>query len=240
VIEKHLMKLRARDVISSEEEAVIRAGVREVIKAKVDQVVVREGRTLDVSMILLSGIAARRKDLPDGRRQYTELHVAGDFIDLHSFTLKHLDHDIVALSACTFATIPHAHLKKITEDYPHLTRVYWFGTNLDACIHREWTFSLGSRKALERMAHLFCEMYVRLEVVGLVRGSTYDFPVSQLELSEMIGMTSVHANRTLQEMRRQELIEFAGGVVTIKDFDALKRVAEFDDSYLYLEKCADR
>ena len=240
MIEKHLMKLRARDPISSEEEAAIRAGVKSVLKVQADRVVVREGQEIDFSTILLSGVAARRKDMRDGRRQYTELHVAGDFTDLHSFTLKYLDHDIVALSNCSFAVVPHAHLQKITAEYPHLARVYWFGTNLDACIHREWELSLGSRSAMERMAHLFCEMYLRLEIVGLVDGGTYDLPISQVELSEMLGITPVHANRTLQQMRKRGILEFAGGVVTIKDFEALKRAGEFDPSYLYLDGRGNR
>ena len=142
MIDKHLMKLRARDDISAEEEAAIRASVREVVRVPADRVVVRERQPIDYSTILLSGIAARRKDMRDGRRQYTELHVAGDFTDLHSFTLKYLDHDIVALSDCSFAVVPHENLKMITERHPHLTRVYWFGTNLDAAIHREWVLAL--------------------------------------------------------------------------------------------------
>jgi len=86
------------------------------------------------------------------------------------------------------------------------------------------------------MAHLFCEMYVRMEIVGLTRGLCYDFPISQMELGEMLGITSVHANRTLQQLRKQGAVEFAGGVVTIRDMDALEQVAEFDASYLYLDR----
>jgi CRP-like cAMP-binding protein len=240
MIETHLLKLRARDVISPEEEAVIRANVTEVIRVPADGVAVREGESIDYSTILVSGIAARRKDMPDGRRQYTELHVPGDFTDLHSFTLKHLDHDIVALSECRFAVVPHMKLREMMERHQHLTRVYWFGTNLDGSIHRQWEISLGSRSALASMAHLFCEMYVRLEIVELARGGWYDFPVNQQELAEMLGITPVHCNRTLQVLRKQELMEFAGGVVTIKDFEGLKRAGEFDPSYLYLERCRDR
>ena len=188
--------------------------------------------------LLLSGIAARRKDMRDGRRQYTELHVPGDFTDLHSFTLKYLEHDIVALSDCSFALVPHENLKKITERHPHLTRVLWFSTNVDASIHREWVVSLGSRSAIARMAHLFCEMYVRLEMVGLTRGDSYDLPISQQELGEMLGITSVHSNRTLQQLRKRGLIDFAGGLVTIRDVAALKQIAEFDASYLYLDRQA--
>jgi CRP-like cAMP-binding protein len=236
MIDKHLMKLRARDEISPDEEAAIRGAIKEAIKAPADGVVVREFEPMTHSMILLSGIAARRKDLHDGRRQYTELHVAGDFADLHSFTLKSLDHDVVALSNCSFAIVPHERLKEITERHPHLARVYWFATNLDAAIHRAWEVSLGSRSALGRMAHLFCEMYTRLELVGLTRGSSYDLPISQQELAEMLGMTPVHANRTLQQLRKQRILDFAGGLVTIHDMAALKRVAEFDASYLYLDR----
>lgn len=236
MIEKHLMRLRARDEVSPEEEEVIRAGVKEVITFKADKVVVREGQTVDFSTILLSGIAARRKDMPGGKRQYTELHVPGDFTDLHSFTLKHLDHDVVALSECSFAIVPHAHLQKITEQFPHLTRVYWFGTNLDACIHRAWAVSLGSRSALASMAHLFCELYLRLEIVGLASDGKYALPISQQELAEMLGITPVHTNRILQQLRGLGSVEFAGGQVEISDFDALKRTAEFDADYLYLER----
>ena len=236
MIDKHLLKLRARDDISAEEEAAIRAAVSQSIEVRADRLAVRAGEVMNHSMILLSGIAARRKDMRDGRRQYTELHVPGDFTDLHSFTLKYLEHDIVALSDCSFALVPHENLKKITERHPHLTRVLWFSTNVDAAIHREWVVSLGSRSALARMAHLFCEMYVRLEIVGLTRGLSYDLPISQQELGEMLGITSVHSNRTLQELRKQGLVEFARGLVTIRDVGALKKVAEFDASYLYLDR----
>lgn len=236
MIERHLLKLRARDDVSAEEEAAIRAAVSHLIDVRADRLAVRAGESMDHSMILLSGIAARRKDMRDGRRQYTELHVAGDFTDLHSFTLKYLDHDIVALSDCKFAIVPHERLKEITERHPHLTRVLWFGTNLDAAIHREWVLSLGSRSALARMAHLFCELHVRMELVGLTRGLCYDLPISQQELGEMLGITPVHANRTLQQLRKQGVVEFAGGLVTIRDVAALKQMAEFDASYLYLDR----
>lgn len=236
MIEPHLMKLRARDAISAEEEAVIRGGVAEVVRVPPDRIVVRARQSLDMSIILLSGIAARQKDMRDGKRQITALHVAGDFVDLHGFTLKYLEHDIAALSECTLALVPHAHLERMTERYPRLSRIYWFATNLDAAIHREWEMSLGSRSAIARMAHLFCELSVRLDIVGLVRGGSYDLPISQQELSEMLGITPVHANRTLQQLRKQAVMEFARGVVTISDLSGLKQLAEFDPAYLYLDR----
>jgi CRP-like cAMP-binding protein len=236
VIDKHLMKLRARDEIDAREEAVIRSAVKEVIQVAADRTVVRANTRLDFCTILLSGIACRQKDLRDGRRQITELQVPGDFTDLHSFTLKYLDHDVAALTDCALAVVPHERVQAITEQYPHLTRIYWFATNLDAAIHREWELSLGRRSALARMAHLFCELFVRLEIVGLVEGLNYQLPLTQMQLAECLGITGVHANRTLQELRATGAVDFAGGRVSILDFDELKRTAEFDPSYLYLDR----
>ena len=97
--------------------------------------------------------------MQSGERQVTELHIAGDLPDLHAFTLKRLDHDILTLSECVVAIVPHERLKGLVERYPHLARVYWLSTNIDAAIHREWALSLGQRTALSRMAHLFCELH---------------------------------------------------------------------------------
>lgn len=236
MIEKHLLKLRARDEISAEEEAAIRESVREVITARARTTVVHAHRRLDYSTILLSGIACRRKDLEDGRSQITELQVPGDFTDLHSFSLKYLDHDVVALTPCKFAVVPHERLKWMTENLPHLTRVYWFLTNLDAAIHREWELSLGRRPAPSRMANLFCELYVRLSIVGLASGLSYELPMTQEMLAETLGLTSVHVNRTLQQLRSEGNLRFERGRVTISDWEALKATAEFDPAYLYLER----
>lgn len=236
LLDRHFLKLRARDLVSPEEEGVVRSGVTEVVNVPANRVAVRQGEPLEHSLLLLSGLAARRNDMRDGSRQYTELHVAGDFVDIHAFTLKYLEHDIVALSDCVFALIPHSEIHGWTERHPHLTRLYWFSTNLDAAINRNWELSLGSRSALARMAHLFCEMYLRLQLVQLAHEGRYDFPVSQQQLAEMLAMTPVHANRTLQQLRKEDLVQFSGGVVTIKDFDALRQAAEFDPAYLYLHR----
>jgi CRP-like cAMP-binding protein len=236
MIDIHLKKIRRRDDVSAEEEQVIRGLVSHTISVPADRVVIRAGELLNQSMLLLDGWAARAKDLPSGQRQFAEIHLPGDFADLHSFTLKRLDHDVISISPCQFAIVPHERLKAMTERMPHLTRVYWFSTNLDAAIHREWALSLGRRSAISRMAHLFCELFIRLEIVGLTRDRSYDFPLTQAELGESLGLTSVHVNRTLQELRRMGLIDVEDRRVTIHDLGALKGVAEFDPSYLYLEK----
>lgn len=235
MIDIHLTKLRARDEISAEEERAIRGAVSEYRDYPADHVFVRPNQVLEHSTLLLDGLLCRYKDLKGGQRQITELHVAGDFADLHSFTLKRLDHSLMTLSPCRVAFVPHENLKTITREFPHLTRVFWFLTNLDAAIHREWVLSMGRRSAIARMAHLFCEMHVRLGLVGLTDGDSYPLALTQDELAECLGITPVHANRTLQDLRGRGLLEFRDGRVTLLDQLALCKVAEFDPSYLYLE-----
>lgn len=238
MITSHLKKLRQRTDISSEEERAIRSSVVETRVVPADRILIRAGEELTSSILLLDGWMARSKDLQSGERQVTELHVSGDFPDLHGFTLKRLDHDVITLSNCTIGVVPHERLLEIMRNYPHLARIYWFSTNVDAAITRELALSLGQRSAISRMAHLFCELYLRLEMVGRTEGNRYDFPLTQRELSECLGLTVVHVNRTLQELRRKRLVEFESRHLTILDREGLEGIAEFDPNYLYLERRA--
>lgn len=236
MIEAHLKKLRVRDAISEEEERAIRALISEVREFPQDRVVVRRHQEIHESLLLLDGWAARTKDLRDGGRQISELAFAGDFTDLHGFTLKRLDHNIATITPCRFAVAPHERVQATLERHPHLARLYWMMTNIDGSIHREWTVSLGRRTALSRMAHLFCEILERLKVVGLADNDSYDFPLTQQEFGECLGLTAVHVNRTLQGLRRQGLIQVENKRATILNLPGLRSLGEFDPDYLYLEK----
>jgi CRP-like cAMP-binding protein len=236
MISVHLKKLRRRIEISSDEERAIRDSVAETRTVPADQLLIRAGQELSSSLMLLEGWLARSKDLPSGERQVTQLHVAGDFADLHGFTLKRLDHDVTTLTRCVVAVVPHERLRLITEHYPRLTWIYWMLTNVDAAITRELALSLGQRSAISRMGHLFCELHARLDAVGRARPDGYELPMTQRELAECLGLTVVHANRTLQELRRRGLVEFENRQLTILDRRGLEGVAEFDPSYLYLDR----
>ena len=236
VIETHLTKLRARDTISPEEEQVIHASLGEVRDLRAHDTCIRAGQRLHSSTLLLEGLMCRYKDLPGGDRQITELHVAGDFLDLHSFSLKQLDHNGMALTPCRVGLVPHTKLTEITETQPHLARVYWFLTALDAAIHREWELSLGRRTAIQRIAHLICELRVRLGLIGQADDTGFALPVTQSDLSDCTGLTPVHVNRTLRDLRERGLMEFRGRRATIHDLAGLRALAEFDDSYLYLRR----
>jgi CRP-like cAMP-binding protein len=234
MISRHLMKLRARDEISAAEEKAIRSAVAEEREYRADHTFIRAGEQLSHSTMLLDGLICRYKDLRGGQRQISELHVAGDFADLHSFTLKYLDHNMMTLTPCRVGIVPHDRLREITEAFPHLTRVYWFATNLDAAIHREWELSLGRRTALARVAHLFCELQVRLGIVGLADETGYALALTQTDIAECLGLTPVHVNRTLKELRERSMVEFRSGRVDLLNLAALRQAAEFDPGYLYL------
>lgn len=231
-----LLKLRARDVVSSEEEEVLRASVAEIRQHPGGRTIVRSGTTLSASTLLVEGVVCRYKDLADGQRQIMELHVAGDFVDLHGFLLKQLDHNVGAMTAVKVAMVPHDALRGITETHPHLGRMLWFSTLLDAAIHREKILSIGRRSALARIAHIFCELHVRLRMVGLGSDSGYALPLTQADLADVTGLTSVHVNRMLKKLRDDNLLTFRGGMVTVGDWERLQRVAEFDPTYLHLER----
>ena len=236
MIDAYFLKLRVRDEVSAEEEQAMRAAVAEIREFPARRTIIRAGEELSVSTLLVEGMICRYKDLRSGRRQIAELHVSGDFVDLHSFSLKRLDHNIMTLTPCRVALVPHEALRRITEEHPHLARLLWFMTNLDASIHREWVLSLGQRSAQARMAHLFCELHVRLGIVRLTEGNAYPLPLTQTDLAECLGLTAVHVNRTLQALRARKLVEFRSGRVVIEDLEALQKLAEFDPSYLYLER----
>jgi CRP-like cAMP-binding protein len=126
-------------------------------------------------------------------------------------------------------------LTRITEKEPHLARLLWLSTLMDAAVQRERILSIGRRSALGRIAHLMCELFVRFGVVGQVEGQSFRLPLTQLDLADATGLTSVHVNRMLRELRSKELMTFRNAVVEIHDLEGLERVAEFDRSYLFLE-----
>jgi CRP-like cAMP-binding protein len=231
-----LLKLRARDLVGREEEDVLRASVSELREHPAGRAIVRTGTTVSHSTLLIEGIVCRYKDLADGQRQIMELHVAGDFVDLHGFLLKQLDHNVGAMTPVRVAMFPHDAIRGITETHPHLGRMLWFSTLLDAAIHREKILSIGRRSALARIAHIFCELLVRLRIVGLATDTGYALPLTQADLADVTGLTSVHVNRMLKKLRDQDLLTFRGGMVTIGDWERLQRMAEFDPTYLHLER----
>lgn len=231
-----IQKLEQRDELSAAERDALEAIVLETRSYRFGEAMVRQGEPLRHSVLLLDGFAARVSATRSGKRQIVAIHVAGDFVDLHSFVLKRIDHSIEALTTCRVAIVPHAALKDVTERFPHLTRMLWLSTVIDGAIHRAWISAMGSRSAGGQFAHFICEMFLRLQSIGHTEGLTMRLPFTQAEIGEILGLSSVHVNRTLQNLRAENLLRWQDQVITILNWDGLQRIAEFDPVYLSLHK----
>jgi CRP-like cAMP-binding protein len=235
-MERLITKLALRDDLTAKERDRLVALVSRVREFAPGDEIVREEIPVEHSSIILQGLSCRQKVLRDGRRQITAFHIPGDFCDLHSFMLKRMEHTVLAMTACRVALVPHERLVQVTNEEPHLTRMLWISTLIDAAIHREWIISMGRRSTFARLAHLFCELFVRLRTVGLTKGLEYSLPVTQSDLSDAMGISLVHTNRTLAALRQRGLVTFANRTVNIHDWAALQRAAGFDPTYLHLER----
>ena len=234
MIESLIANLRARDVVSSHEAQLLSSIIVRQRWIAADEDLVKEGSRPTYSILLVDGIAARYKFVEDGKRQITALHVSGDFVDLHAFPLKEMDHGVVALSHCHVALADHSELRKVTETEPHLARLLWLLTVIDGAIHREWIVAMGRRSKKSHMAHLFCELLLRLEVVGKVENSSFSFPLTQLEMADVLGISLVHLNKTLQLLRDEKVLQWTKQTITVLDLERLKSIGEFEPGYLNL------
>jgi CRP-like cAMP-binding protein len=231
-----IRKLEQYDRIPDAERQVLeQAGVRQRAVAKGEDLV-REGDRPSESLFLITGFAARYNVLRNGKRQITALHVPGDFVDLHSFLVKTMDHGVMAIAPCTLGVVPHEALRAITETQPHLTRLLALHIAVDAAIHRQWLVSIGRQSAREHAAQLLCELFLRLQAVGLTEGYSFKLPLTQAELGDTLGLSTVHVNRVIQELRKEGLITWRGETVVIEDWPRLKETAEFDPTFLCLER----
>ncbi|MFC1458462.1 Crp/Fnr family transcriptional regulator [Microvirga arabica] len=236
MISRLIRRLERYDVLSDEEKQVLTSAIARFREVAADEDLVREGDRPTESIVLLDGFAARYKLLRNGRRQITALHVPGDFVDLHSYIQKKMDHGVVAMTPCRIGLVPHATLRKITDQHLHLGRLLWLHTLIDAATHREWLVAMGRRPAFNQIAHLLCELFLRLQTVGLTQDMSFELPLTQAELGDVLGLSTVHVNRIVQQLRAEELVTWRGETVTIEDWVRLQEVAEFDPTFLNLER----
>ncbi|NWE50947.1 MULTISPECIES: Crp/Fnr family transcriptional regulator [Brevundimonas] len=227
-------KLTRRDVVSASEIAALAEVLDPPRKVDAHVDIVLEHAYAEHSILLLEGFTARYSTLSDGRRQITEINVAGDFVDLHSLLMKQMDHGVVTLTPCVIAHAPHSRLRRLTEEHAHLTRLLWLDTIVDAAIHRQWLVAMGRRSGLGHLAHLVCELFTRLSAVGLTEGQTFNLPLTQTVLSDALGLSTVHVNRLIAELRREGLVRWSNPQVEILDWPRLSQIAEFDPTYLRL------
>ncbi|CAM4129230.1 Crp/Fnr family transcriptional regulator [Palleronia rufa] len=232
--------LSRRDAMTEAERGALRAlPVERRDHAPGDQIAT-EGPAARGSCLLVSGMAMRAHRIGRADRVVSALYVPGDFVDLHAFLLAHLDHDIVAVGPATVEFVAAEHLEAITRDHPHLARLLWLDTLIDAKIHRVWVAARAALRGTERVGHLLCELHARLRAAGLTRDGAFAMPLDQRGMAEVLGYSVVHVNHAVRDLRAEGLLAWEVGRVHLPDPESLARRVGFDPAYLELGHAADR
>lgn len=230
-----IAKLRNFAPLPDDDAAKVERLCADVRSYRARQDLIKEGDRPEVVFLLIEGWACRYKILPDGRRQIMAYLVPGDLCDVHAFILKHMDHSMGLLSDAKVAVIPRQKLLDLLEESPALTRALWWSTLTDEAVLREWLVNMGQRDAYDRIAHLLAELWLRLRMVGMTAGGAFELPVTQADLGDTLGLTSVHVNRMLQRLRLEGLIDLSRGRLHIPDVPKLMAVTRFEPNYLHLD-----
>lgn len=193
---------------------------------------ISQGDSPTTCTLVTEGFLCRYKLTPDGRRQILSFHVPSDVPDFQSLHVASMDHHLGALTDVTVACIPHGALRESMIEHPAIADAVWREMLLEAAIYREWILGLGRRFALARVAHLLCELIWRLKEAGAGRDAQFDLPLSQAQIADAVGLSIVHVNRVLQELRARRLFTLKGSVLRLHDDEGLKALAEFDPDYL--------
>lgn len=229
-------KLEAFTRLSSDDRAALAQVTRNVRFVEARRDLISEGDRPRFVHLVLDGWGCRYKTLPDGKRQIVSIFVPGDFCDVNVYILKQMDHSIGAITRIKVAMITPEEMNALTEGRPRVTQALWWHELVTTAVQREWTVNLGQRSAYERLGHLLVELYLRLRTVGRASDGRCDFPLTQNDLADATGLTAVHVNRTLQELRRDGLIELERKQLRILDLERLKDLSRFNANYLHLDR----
>ena len=233
-VEPVLRRLAVFRRLSEGAAAVVDRTLRErVLRLDAGQDLIAEGARPDRIRFILSGWLARYKTLEDGRRQIVNFVLPGDICDAFGYLLPRQDHSICALTPVVYSEIERDRFEALAASDRILGEALICESLVSCAIQREWAVNIGRRMALERVAHLLCEIVERLRPVGLVNGDSCSFPATQMDLADATGLSVVHLNRTLQELRATGLIVLRDRNLTISDLEALKSVGLFNAGYLY-------
>jgi CRP-like cAMP-binding protein len=183
--------------------------------------------------LVVEGFCVRAKTTFSGQRQILSIHIPGDIPDLQSLHLHRMDHDLIPVVPSTLGFISHASLRALTRTRPNVAEKFWRDSLIDAAIFRQWIVNVGQRPADSRLAHTVLELRQRLAVVGCVAGDTFEMPLTQEQIAEALGITPVHANRIIRQLREARIVDVSRGRVTVLNEAKLMELAQFDDRYLH-------
>jgi len=229
------VKLESITDLSATESEALHALPMRVDDIAADQDIVREGDRPSECCLLLEGFACRFKFTEAGKRQIFAFHTPGDIPDLQSLHLKRMDHTLGTVTPCKVAFIPHHALRALMREHSQLGDALWRDTLVDAAIFREWMVGIGRRSAKASVAHLLCELFTRLKAIGMAQDGAVPLPLTQAEVGDALGLSTVHVNRTLQELRAQDLFTWENRVLKVLDWQRLAKEGEFDAAYLHLD-----
>lgn len=231
-----VLKLESIAELSTEEKQALLHLPMVVKTMPADQDIVSIGDRPNHCCLLLEGWACRYKILPDGSRQIMSFHIPGDIPDLQSLYLKTMDHSLGTLVPAKVALIQHRDVQDLIRRFEGICTALWRDSLIDAAIFREWMVGIGRRSAHQRIAHILCEMATKLRMVALNDGHTYPWPVTQQEVADALGLTDVHVNRVLRDIRQVGLITMERGAFTALDWEGLKALGQFEPTYMHVER----
>ncbi len=226
-------KLEGYGLLAPDEVAALRAATAHPKKFPARRDLIREGDKPGPVFVVLEGWACRYKILPNGSRQVLAFLMPGDCCDLHIGLLEEMDHGIQTVTSALVATIGREEMDAMMERHPGIARSMYIAQLVDEGTMRAWITSMGRRTSVERVAHLMCELYIRGFNIGLTRDQKFALPVSQLLLADSLGMTPVHLNRVLRELRLTGSMSLGRGSLMINDPVKLTQIAGFDENYLH-------
>jgi CRP-like cAMP-binding protein len=200
--------------------------------------IVREGAPPPLACgFIASGVAFRQKLTADGTRQIVSIHLPGDFIDIEHLFLNLGDHNVQALSEVQAVNVDRNALQKVILERPAIARAMWIDALVNGSIFREWIVNVGRRDARSKIAHLLCETALRMEEAGLIESvATFEFPLTQEQLADAVGLTNVHVNRTLRTLVADGVLTRNRRHIAITDWDKLKSAADFNGLYLHFDQ----
>ena len=236
-LEPLVRKLSYRVNLSAADKAALLALPHTIKTMQPHHYVVREGDRATSSCLMLSGFSIRHKIVAGGFRQIVAIHMKGEMVDLQNSLLGHADHSVQMLTAGKVAMIPREEIVRIAFERPAIGQAMWLDTLVDASIFREWIANVGRRDARTRISHVLCEFALRLKIAGLGEQTDYELPMTQEQLGDTTGLTSVHVNRTLKSLEAEQLIQrLRPRSITIGDWKKLAHAGDFDSGYLHLRE----
>lgn len=234
-LSRFLSRLLSRSVLGNEEQRAILSLTSHATQVRANYDIVSPGDRLDHACLNAHGLAARYDQMADGKRQLTSFYIDGDMCDLHSVVCPTAAWGLIALTTTTVLHVPHCELCRLVETYPAIALAFWRDGTADASILAKWVGNVGRRDARARMAHVLCEMGIRMERAGLGKRDAFWLDVSQQNLADALGLTAVHVNRTLQMLRSEGFIRTQSRTIFIDNWARLSDLAEFDPAYLLLD-----